>query len=151
LQVLRQVLLRRGARVAAPQGSPRTHALLWQLVGFAAVALVVATGAQWALLELGADHRVAALGSVLVALLLLALAGSAPVRRRLGRPKEAVRQVSAGDLAHPLPRGAGREVEDEIGQLTAGIEAMLATLRSNVDDLRTNDELRRKLVANVSH
>lgn len=67
--------------------------------------------------------------------------------RRLHRLNEALRKIAGGDLERKLP-AAGR---DQIGQLTAGIEAMVATLRSNYDDLKQHDELRRQLVANVSH
>jgi len=69
------------------------------------------------------------------------------VLARLRALNRALRRLAEGDLAQSLPR----RVDDEIGQLTASIEAMVATLRSNYEDLRSHDELRRRLIANVSH
>ncbi|MHC5210158.1 MAG: sensor histidine kinase [Planctomycetota bacterium] len=69
------------------------------------------------------------------------------MRARLRRLNEALREVTAGDLESTLPR-AGNDV---IGQLSSGIGSMVARLRSNFEDLRTHDELRRRLIANVSH
>jgi len=71
----------------------------------------------------------------------------ASVLARLHRLNAALRQVAGGDLQQRLPRSRA----DEIGELTASIDAMVATLRSNYEDLRRNDELRRRLIANVSH
>jgi signal transduction histidine kinase len=69
------------------------------------------------------------------------------MRRRLRELNAALRSVSSGDLDSALPPpGPG-----VIGELTAGIGAMADTLRSNYEELKTNDELRRRLIANVSH
>jgi two-component system phosphate regulon sensor histidine kinase PhoR len=69
------------------------------------------------------------------------------MRRRLRQLNAALRSVAAGDLESALPApGPG-----VIGELTEGIGAMTDTLRSNYDELKTNDELRRRLIANVSH
>ncbi|MGQ0554073.1 MAG: sensor histidine kinase [Planctomycetota bacterium] len=67
--------------------------------------------------------------------------------RRLRRLNRALHEIAAGDLEHRLPRGE----RGEIGQIVAGIEAMVVTLRGNYEELRQNDELRRRLIANVSH
>jgi signal transduction histidine kinase len=69
------------------------------------------------------------------------------VMRRLRRLNRDVREVAGGDLARRL----GSRAEDEMGELAAGINLLVDALRDNFDELRTNDELRRRLVANVSH
>jgi signal transduction histidine kinase len=69
------------------------------------------------------------------------------VTRRLRRLNRALRGVASGDL-EPILRSRG---EDEIGRLTGSLDDMVTTLRRNFEELRTNEELRRRLVANVSH
>ena len=69
------------------------------------------------------------------------------MRARLRELNAALRSMAAGDLDSALPP-AGKGV---IGELTEGIGAMADTLRSNYEELKTNDELRRRLIANVSH
>jgi signal transduction histidine kinase len=136
--------------VSAPQRSadaPVTRAILWRMVGCTVLALVAAAGARLGLQSAGLAPPLADALSVLLGAALVAGGLHALLLRRLQRLNHALRQVAGGDLAQPLPRSG----PDEIGQLTAGIEAMLATLRSNYEDLRKNDELRRTLVANVSH
>jgi signal transduction histidine kinase len=93
---------------------------------------------------------VTAIDGVLIALIaLLVIVALRHVRMvlRLRRLDAALRKVSAGDLERTLPPGGG----DEIGQITSGIEGMVAALRRNYEDLKSHDELRRRLVANVSH
>jgi len=86
---------------------------------------------------------------LMITLGVLSLIGVAHVYAfwRIGQLNETLRKVADGDLERTLPP-AGR---DQIGQLTSGIEGMVATLRSTYDDLKQHDELRRQLVANVSH
>ena len=69
------------------------------------------------------------------------------VLRRVRRLNNDLREVAAGDLTRRLTSRA----MDEVGELTGSINALVTTLRDNYDELRTNDELRRRLVANVSH
>ncbi len=69
------------------------------------------------------------------------------VMRRLRRLNQELREVAGGDLTRRLSSRA----HDEVGELTHSINAMVTTLRDNYEELRTNDELRRRLVANVSH
>ncbi|HZJ71151.1 MAG TPA: histidine kinase dimerization/phospho-acceptor domain-containing protein, partial [Planctomycetota bacterium] len=69
------------------------------------------------------------------------------MRSRLRELNAALRSMAEGDLDSALPP-AGKGV---IGELTGGIAAMADTLRSNYEELKTNDELRRRLIANVSH
>lgn len=69
------------------------------------------------------------------------------VMRRLRRLNLDLREVAGGDLTRRL---ASRS-SDEVGELTGSINAMVTTLRDNYEELRTNEELRRRLVANVSH
>jgi signal transduction histidine kinase len=136
--------------VAAPRGSadtPVTRAILWRMAGSTLLALVVAAGARVALELAGLPPWIAVALAVGLGAALVTWAVHGLLLRRLQRLNDALRQVAGGDLAQPLPRSG----PDEIGQLTAGIEAMAATLRSNYEDLRKNDELRRTLVANVSH
>ncbi|HZM00831.1 MAG TPA: ATP-binding protein [Planctomycetota bacterium] len=83
------------------------------------------------------------------ALLAAAVLGAAwlSMRRRLRELNSALRSVAAGDLDSALPpSGPG-----VIGELNEGIGAMAGTLRSNYEELKTHDELRRRLIANVSH
>jgi two-component system phosphate regulon sensor histidine kinase PhoR len=68
-------------------------------------------------------------------------------RSRLRELNTALRAMAAGDLHASLPPAGG----GDIGELTEGIAAMAETLRSNYEELKTNDELRRRLIANVSH
>jgi signal transduction histidine kinase len=98
--------------------------------------------------DAGAAVLVAQIAGGLVVALAFILAGlHLRMRTRLRRLNVALREVTAGDLERTLPRAA----DDVIGQLSAGIGSMVARLRSNYEDLRTHDELRRRLIANVSH
>jgi len=69
------------------------------------------------------------------------------VLRRIRRLNRDLREVADGHLHLTLSSRA----QDEVGELTASINSLVTTLRDNYDELRTNDELRRRLVANVSH
>jgi signal transduction histidine kinase len=86
-------------------------------------------------------------GAVAVVLTALLAGLHLRLRARLRRLNAALREVTAGDLERTLPRAG----DDVLGQLSAGIGSMVARLRSNYEDLRTHDELRRRLIANVSH
>jgi len=126
---------------------PGPRVVLLRVAGGALPALALALGADRALTAAGLPAPAAALAAALLGALLVAWLVHLLVLRRLRELDAALRQVAGGDLAQPLPRDAA----DEIGRITAGIEAMRATLRSNYEDLKKNDELRRTLVANVSH
>ena len=121
--------------------------ILWRLAGCTTLALAIAAGARFGLEALGLPFPLAVALALLSCTVLLCWCVHALLLRRLQRLNDALRQVAGGDLAQPLPRSG----PDEIGQLTSNIEAMLATLRSNYEELRKNDELRRTMVANVSH
>jgi signal transduction histidine kinase len=86
-------------------------------------------------------------GSVAVVLAVVLAVLHVRMRSRLRRLNLELREVTAGDLERTLPRGRN----DVIGQLSTGIASMVARLRENYEDLRTHDELRRRLIANVSH
>ncbi len=85
--------------------------------------------------------------STLAALAVLTWAVDWAVMRRIRRLNRDLREVADGHLHLTLSSRA----QDEVGELTASINALVTTLRDNYDELRTNDELRRRLVANVSH
>ncbi len=132
------------------QGSadaPVTRVILWRMVGCTVLSLAVAAVVRELLAWAGLSAQLAGALALLLAAGLMTWALHALLLQRLRRLNDALRQVAGGDLEQPLPRSG----PDEIGQLTAGIEAMAATLRSNYEDLRKNDELRRTMVANVSH
>ncbi len=125
----------------------RSRALFWTIVLALAAGLLLFKLLETVLLRLALPGALAATvagaGAVAAVLWLV----HASVLARLQRLNAALRQVAGGDLQQRLPKSRA----DEIGQLTASIEAMVATLRSNYEDLRHNDELRRRLIANVSH
>jgi len=135
--------------VSAPEANaaPETRVVLGRVLGGALLAVLLAAGLQRLLIAVGLPHAAADVLAGLASVLLFGWAVHLLVLRRLQALAAALRQVAAGDLNQQLPRGGA----DEIGQLTAGIDAMRATLRSNYEDLRKNDELRRTMVANVSH
>jgi len=114
---------------------------LTALLALVAYELVIALAGG---VDAGWGPRVAA---ALIAAALTALALDWLVLRRIQRLNRALDEVAAGDLA---PRLRSRAA-DEIGRLTGSIDAMITTLRDNYEELKTNEELRRRLVANVSH
>ncbi len=66
--------------------------------------------------------------------------------RRLSAAMQRFRQSDPGRAAlHPVPPG------DEIDQLDAAFEQMSARIAEQMEQLKSNDDLRRELVANVSH
>lgn len=69
------------------------------------------------------------------------------VLRRIQRLNVALVDVASGDLHRHLRSRS----QDELGELTQNLNAMIRTLRDNYDELKKNDELRRRLIANVSH
>lgn len=69
------------------------------------------------------------------------------VTNRLRRMTTAVRQFSTGNHDARVAVSS----EDEIGQLGAAFNQMADTIAENVRRLKANDDLRRELVANVSH
>jgi signal transduction histidine kinase len=121
--------------------------VLGRVAAGALLALAAALLVERVLSAAGLPGAAAAIGAVLAGALLVAWLVHLLVLRRLRDLDAALRQVADGDLGQPLPRGSS----DEIGRITAAVEAMRATLRSNYEDIKKNDELRRTLVANVSH
>ena len=67
--------------------------------------------------------------------------------RHLRRLNAALTGVVEGDLAGDLPAVKG----GELGDLVHKLGMLVRTLRENYEDLKTNDDLRRSLIANVSH
>ena len=81
---------------------------------------------------------------------------TATITRPMRRLNEAVAAVScegltAGAPGLTLPTLPDTSARDEIGQLTDGFRAMLATLRTRWDTLRRLDHFRREGVSNLSH
>ena len=71
----------------------------------------------------------------------------AVLTRRLQRMTSAVMQFEQGDYSARV----GMSSDDEIGQLAGAFDQMADTIVANMDELRQTDDLRRELVANVSH
>jgi len=67
--------------------------------------------------------------------------------RRLRTMSAAVKRFEQGEFDHRL------EVDspDEFGRLASTFNKMAGTIESNIDELKRTDDLRRELVANVSH
>lgn len=90
-----------------------------------------------------------------IALLLTLLAGLclfAWITRRLKALTGTVRELQAQDFTAPLNFPA-REAErrDEIGQLAYAFHQMAKRIQAQVGELKRQDQLRRELIANVSH
>lgn len=94
--------------------------------------------------------------SVLLRTLLLAVGGVLVVglvlisvlTRNLQRLAAAVRRLQTGDYT---ARISGIGVGDELSELAAAFNAMAARTEQAVASLQDNDQLRRELVANISH
>lgn len=90
------------------------------------------------------------LRSLPLMLLLTAIAGLILFRlltRRLRRMTGVVEEFERGHYGERVAVAA----DDEVGQLAASFNAMADTIVANLDELKRNDQLRRELVANVSH
>ena len=91
-------------------------------------------------------------GALLVALLVGLLLFNL-LTRRLSRLTEAVEAFRDSDFSNPevMRTGLADPNGDEIGRLAAADEGMAERIIQQVGALRQTDELRRELVANVSH
>jgi signal transduction histidine kinase len=78
----------------------------------------------------------------IVALILLWL-----LTRRLRNVMEAVRSFEAGNLQSRVHIRS----HDEIGELGTALNSMADTIVGNMDDIKRTDEMRRELIANISH
>jgi signal transduction histidine kinase len=67
--------------------------------------------------------------------------------RRLRRVIRAVRSFESGDFSVRIESGSG----DEIGQLSEAFNKMAETIDANIAEIKKNDQLRRDLIANISH
>lgn len=67
--------------------------------------------------------------------------------RRLRSVTEKVRQFEQGNLDTRIEHTS----RDEFGQLSTTFNKMADTITANIEELKRNDDLRRELVANVSH
>lgn len=67
--------------------------------------------------------------------------------RRLRRMAGTIEQFDRGDLDQRVPVRSN----DEIGRLAQSFNSMANTLQENVKELKKTDQLRRELIANVSH
>jgi signal transduction histidine kinase len=126
-------------------GSLSYRILVVILVGFAAQALL-----EFGLVRVGLvapEGWSALLWSAGLSAAAVAWALDRLVLRRIRGLNHDLREVAAGDLQRRLTSRS----HDELGQLVSSINSMVKTLRDNYEELRTNDELRRRLVANVSH
>lgn len=74
------------------------------------------------------------------------------ITRRLRRLGEEVQAFSAEDAeAIPPPPTSSPHGDDEIGQLRQTFHRMAARIAGQVNELRRQDQLRREMVANISH
>ena len=93
-------------------------------------------------------------GAVLaISVLLALLAGLALLRwltARLRRLSDAMQDFERGNVPVPGAPEAGAE-RDEIGRLEATFHGMAGRIHEQIEQLRSTDEMRRDLVANVSH
>ena len=70
-----------------------------------------------------------------------------PARRRLNALEHATGRLGHGDLTARADDGGG----DEIARVAASFNAMAAELANRDEALRASDDLRRQLLADVSH
>ncbi|MEZ4701971.1 MAG: HAMP domain-containing sensor histidine kinase [Rhodothermales bacterium] len=80
--------------------------------------------------------------SVIVGMILFAL-----LTKRLRRMRESVKAFERGNLQKRIQPGAA----DELGELGVAFNQMADTIVANMDQLKQADQLRRELIANVSH
>ncbi len=130
-----------------PNGRPARRILLGQVLGVLVIGLGLFHPLERALAAGLGEGMVSTIAAVAITAGATAYVINRLFIRRLRRLNAVLEEVAAGDLERKLPAKAG----GEIGQLTASIERMIGTLRSNYDELKTNDDLRRQLIANVSH
>ncbi|MEJ2635741.1 MAG: HAMP domain-containing sensor histidine kinase [Calditrichia bacterium] len=69
------------------------------------------------------------------------------ITRRLRSATEVVKKFKQGDLSLRIPE----KKKDEIGQLAGIFNKMADTIVANMEELKRTDNLRRELVANISH
>ncbi|RKY19149.1 MAG: hypothetical protein DRQ55_11440 [Planctomycetota bacterium] len=120
---------------------------LWVVI----LAVLSAAAAVAVVLHLSLDeslgHERAAILSGVVGCVLAAGTLHRLIVVRIRRLVRGLDEVAGGDLSTRL----SSRWDDEIGLLTTNIDELLLTLRENFEELRTHDELRRRMVANVSH
>ncbi|HEX9842137.1 MAG TPA: HAMP domain-containing sensor histidine kinase, partial [bacterium] len=88
--------------------------------------------------------------SLLITFLLIGIVGLAVfflLTKRLRRILSVVRAFERGDYGKRM----AETPRDEIGQLARAFNDMAAKVESTLEDMRRSDQLRRELVANVSH
>lgn len=90
------------------------------------------------------------MGGLTVLTLCAGLMAFALITRRLRRLSLAVRDFSAAGALATLPEPPAGE-QDEIGQLRQAFHHMAARIASQVGELKRQDQLRREMVANISH
>ncbi len=130
------------ARIGTPQ---KTEGYLYIILGGEDYDSVVQTLAGSYILKVGVWMLVAVLAlSLLAGMLLFAL-----LTGKLQRLARAMRAFKAGETATLVaaPHADG----DEIDRLTAVFSAMAQQINTQVETLKHTDNLRRELVANVSH
>jgi signal transduction histidine kinase len=82
------------------------------------------------------------LGAVLLGMILLGL-----LTKRLKSMREVVRSFEGGDLKRRIKP----QSKDEVGQLAISFNQMADTIVGNMEQLKNADNLRRELIANISH
>ena len=84
--------------------------------------------------------------------LLVGLAAFARITRPLNALTRAVQRFEHGDFAgEPCTHSGPATSNDEIGRLASAFDAMARRLSTQMAELKRQDDLRRELVANISH
>lgn len=104
--------------------------------------------------DVWASRAFAGGASLMLAMLALTLVAGllafALITRRLRRLTAEVAALEAGGLQPPTEED-GRDSADEIGLLRRAFRQMAARIAAQVGELKRQDEMRREMVANISH
>lgn len=111
--------------------------------------VVVLPSRPWATVvqDVGPLTLLGALVLALGAAGLIAWATFGPAHRRLRALEDAARRLGSGDLSARAPAGGA----DEIASLAVAFNSTADALQREIDQVRTEQELRRQLLADVSH
>ncbi len=136
--------LQSGSWAAAP---------LYDADGFRAGGLLVFPLSQTLDAELAATRSAYLRSAILVSALAVFMAVvlgvffTLQIVRPLQQISLRVEEIGAGDFDRALPEGGG----DEFGRLATSINAMADRIRSSITALKSADETRRRMVANMGH
>ena len=129
--------------VQLSQGDGQPHCYLYITLGGAEGDEIVSLRQSYILSTLVRTLALAGVAALLLGWLLISL-----LTRNLHRLSEVVRRLQAGDYS---ARVAGIRPGDELGALAMAFNDMAARTEQAVEGLQRTDQLRRELVANISH